>query len=80
MLQSQSVKTGTGNALPLREVSVAVMMISLVAIYTVSNVPMSFLWAIAEAVGLLSPTSNLISVLFNAAQFFQVSDLYNVMI
>lgn len=63
----------TSNEFPLREVSAAVTMISLVTIYTVANVPMICLWAIFEALSLLSPTSYLIIVLFNAAQFSQVS-------
>ena len=61
-----------GITLSSREVSAAITMFALVINYTVVNAPEIFLWALDEALTLISPSSYMGDVLFNAAQFAQV--------
>lgn len=76
MQRGRSVKAT--NSLPLREVSSAVTMIALVVIYTAVNVPEICLWAGEGFISTLSPSSNLVTVFFNAGHIVQVCMFWTV--
>ena len=65
-----------GSKLSSREVSAAITMAALVIIYTLVNAPEIFLWALDESLTLISVSSYLVDVIFNAAQFAQVCVQY----